>query len=241
VYGTAFTLTALGLYASLSRSAMVNVLIVGVALVVVPYDIRKGGRRMIAVTGVLLVAATLAPGAVQMVRESEDDVVKASLGRFVATLDAAMEGAESLDAAGGNRLTSWSRALHLWTDHPLLGVGYKALVPLYRMLADNSVIVILVETGAVGLALFLVFIAAVFRSSVRAYTGGRPGGREVLILFAGQTLHGLTADTLTFPGSMTIVVICFVAWHQLVRYNWPEGVKVYTLEAYAELQSRRAV
>lgn len=76
--------------------------------------------------------------------------------------------------ANYDRLDRWFAAYHMWQDHPMLGVGYGAYPEVYeeyvvfteaysteiRMGAHNLYLEILAELGTVGLALFMLILAA---------------------------------------------------------------------------------
>lgn len=72
--------------------------------------------------------------------------------------------------ASSGRFETWSKALAIIQDHPqylLFGVGYKTL-PFTRLfhqelITDNGFLNLLLETGILGLAAFLLFSAAVLK------------------------------------------------------------------------------
>lgn len=105
----------------------------------------------------------------------------------------------SFEDAGSlnTRLSKWGGALDLWANNPLLGVGIP--VSDWRWL-DGWYVRVLVETGVVGLAAWLWFMADTYRhvistTTVRAYATGVVG---VLVVMGVASVFGeryLTINT----------------------------------------------
>jgi O-antigen ligase len=208
--------TAAGIYACLSRAAVANLLVVGFLICVLP----KRGRSSLAkaqMVGALCCGMMLLFVISKETREHVLGQLQFAGLRMLSTWTAASQGVEALDDSGANRLTTWSRALDIWEDHPLLGTGYKNLGQEYGITADNTMILALVETGLVGAIFFGLCVAAVFRRAALMYIRRIPGGREVVIFLAGQAVHSILVDTITFTGSMPIVVLIGLA---LARRDW---------------------
>lgn len=112
-------------------------------------------RRIVAIyafLGVVLVAAILLPG-------SAKDVV---MSRIEQTIDPKGERYETaigieVDTSTGVRLQQWSNSFRMWLASPILGTGVSTFG------ADAMYPRVLVETGAVGLGMFLWLIGRLLR------------------------------------------------------------------------------
>ena len=102
----------------------------------------------------------------------------------------------------------WRTALRIARDHPWTGVGLMDMKPLFARHADpaytgvihghfhSNFLQMLAAAGAIGLAAFLLFLAAIARALVRAFrTAHDPLGRAIAIgglaAFAGFLVEGL--------------------------------------------------
>ncbi len=117
--------------------------------------------------------------------------------------------------ASSGRFETWSRVLSIMAENPqylLFGVGYKTL-PYTRLfhseiITDNGYLNLLLETGILGLAGFLFFCAAVFRTFYRLARIGR--GSSVFwstLLFSfwcGECVQTLAADAYTYWRNMAV-------------------------------------
>lgn len=178
-----------GLLATLSRGAWMGWLVGVVCLTVL---VGPHGRRLhLGLAGLVLtvVAATV--------------TYPAAWARFLSSLDPQ----RNLD-----RLLLWRAALRMVADHPWTGVGFGAFVreyPSYRLEGDpntappfahNLPLSLAAETGLVGLAAFLVFLAAVIRAGLRAVLrappAGRPARAAVLSALAAVLAQQLVDGTL---------------------------------------------
>jgi len=86
------------------------------------------------------------------------------------------------DYSTAERLAHWIAGIHMFLDHPILGVGignYPDAYPKYAITiftlplghAHNYYINIAAETGFIGLVVYLLFLLAIFVAAVRAYRG----------------------------------------------------------------------
>ena len=182
----------LGLGATESRGGLLAA-IVGIVLALV---VAKHGRAYV----VVLVAAVVGVGAVW----------------FAGTPDA-WDRVTSTADSGNGRGSLWRVAGRMFKDHPVIGVGldnYQVHAPNYTResgqlefvnfiaekphVVHNVYLQVLVETGIVGLALFLSIVGASLRAAIRAArrfeelgdTEGAAISRAVLV----ATVAGLTAS-----------------------------------------------
>jgi len=119
--------------------------------------------------------------------------------------------------ASSGRLDTWFRVLSLLQSHPqylLFGVGYKTL-PFTRLfhkeiITDNGFLNLLLETGVLGLAGFLVFSAAVFRKflGLARQSDGVPRFWSALMFsfWCGEWVQMLAVDAYTFWRNMIVFV-----------------------------------
>jgi hypothetical protein len=116
------------------------------------------------------------------------------------------------------RLTSWQALLDFIARNPLtaiFGIGYKTLpysnVAGERLIADNTYLSLLVETGIVGLAAFLCMNGAILRSAWRAAKSTRPEaaffGKWIFCFWCGEVVQMLSGDLITY-------------WRVLPVYFW---------------------
>ena len=206
IFAAVAALTFIGLHASLSRSAMLNVAVVA-AVLVLPSNPKQATPVRFAGIGLILTITLIG---VMFIGSSPAGVDAASwvpIQRVIETATSLSDGMEALNWSGGGRLTGWARGIAIWSDFPLFGVGYKALLAKYGVYSDNNYVLALVETGVFGAGGLLMLVAACTIGFVRLYAAGVPAARTALALWCGQVVHGLTADTFTFMGSMPMVLI----------------------------------
>jgi O-antigen ligase len=195
---------------SYSRGSIVNVLITTGTLL----WLRRGsvhfkiGRVLIAGTFVLLIAAV----AVQLVLPSFSanywSRIAASL-QYVST---------SPNGVLSGRLTNWAILLDFLEREPwaaVFGVGYKTL-PYSdyvgaRVIADNTYLQLLVETGIVGLTAFLGLNITILKTGLRAarsrITTTQIFGQWIFCFWAGQMAQMFSGDLITY-------------WRVLPVYFW---------------------
>jgi O-antigen ligase len=115
------------------------------------------------------------------------------------------------------RVASWQAivaflAAHPW--HAILGIGYKTLPYsdfIGHVVADNMYLSLLVETGMVGLAAFLLLNFAILRTAWRAARRGNAQasffGTWIFCFWIGQLFQMLSGDLFTY-------------WRVLPLYFW---------------------
>ncbi|HEY3824651.1 MAG TPA: O-antigen ligase family protein [Bryobacteraceae bacterium] len=107
------------------------------------------------------------------------------------------------------RLAHWKTLVDFLAQHPwplLFGIGYKT-IPYTAMfgagaVADNTYLSLLVETGIVGLTVFLLLNAAILRTSYRAARSDNSHasffGGWMLCFWCGEMVQMLSGDLITY-------------------------------------------
>jgi O-antigen ligase len=199
----AVVITAPGLMICVSRSALVHLFAAGSLAVLLP---SANGRWRRIAAGVT-VAATLA---VTLTWCVPNDTMLAGLRERVVEMYTGLSlASEVVDQVSSGRLTNWSMAFDVWLERPLLGVGYKALIPLYGFPGDNTFLLALAETGMLGLTALAVLFGGFLCHGAAA--PWEPLRRILLLLWTGQLVHSLNVDMITFSASMSCVLLIAVA------------------------------
>lgn len=168
---------------SVSRSAILAIAIVFVILLVGwPPQWRR--RALLLAPFVVVGLRVLVPGLVGTIRS------------LFANLAA--------DPSISGRTDDYGVVFHLYGAHPLLGRGLFTFVPRYYRILDNQVIMWLIELGALGTAVVLVFVAVGYFSARGARRRSIEAGRRHLALalsagIAGVLFSYVTFDTWGFP------------------------------------------
>jgi hypothetical protein len=202
-----------GMYASLSRSAVVNsVVSLTVLAALHPDGVRKftlARFSLIAITCTIF-AAILAFSDSPNLKALIPYGAYTRLDRLAHPLLVAVglgAGPENLDRLSSGRISNWREISTLFTDNWLVGAGYRYLSLKEHLPADNMYIMTYAEIGVVGGIVFslLVLIPALHfgKNSVRDRFVSRIG----LSLWLGQLVHAVFADTFTFYMSMPIVLM----------------------------------
>ncbi|QLK60017.1 polymerase [Enterobacteriaceae bacterium Kacie_13] len=101
-----------------------------------------------------------------------------------------LSGANQEDISSG-RFTTWALLLGLVGDNPLLGVGYRLSTEKYGLIPDNMFLSLSVETGVIGLLLYLSFLTSL---CVLVYKNNR----DKFALIVAYVISGLFIDISTF-------------------------------------------
>ena len=214
---------AVAIYVSMSRAAVLNVLVMAAAQSVAL--LRRGVRlRYVAASLalVLLVAGFFhLSGTLDAGLGWENKGLRIIAGRFATIANGLTADPDQINAFTGNRLRSWGTCFDLWLEHPLAGVGYKAAVAHFGVFPDNVYMMSLLEMGAVGFLLVLSLFLGFWIWALRRAAAGSETALMVSVAWAGQLAHGLTADTLTFPASMSLAIaFAALAWRlSAARYS----------------------
>jgi len=194
----AVPLTA-ALFFSYSRASVLSVVVSVAAMLVVRWRDVKWSRALIGAcaAGVLVAVAvgSLAPG-----------LIAWWWTRAQTTLQLAFSAS---DAALSGRVSSWSIIGSFVVDHPmraLLGVGYKTLpysdVLGRPVVADNTYLSALIETGIAGLAALCALHFAILRATWRAARSSDSStafyGVWAFSFWVGEIVQMSAADLLTY-------------------------------------------
>lgn len=101
-----------------------------------------------------------------------------------------LSGANQEDISSG-RFTTWVLLLGLVGDNPLLGVGYRLSTEKYGLIPDNMFLSLSVETGVIGLLLYLSFLTSL---CVLVYKNNR----DKFALIIAYVISGIFIDISTF-------------------------------------------
>jgi O-antigen ligase len=107
------------------------------------------------------------------------------------------------------RLATWTVLTNFIVSQPwhaVFGIGYKTLPYTHfvgtEVIADNTYLSLLVETGLVGLVAFLVLNGFILRAGLRAARSGNPRavflGEWIFCFWAGEMVQMLSGDLITY-------------------------------------------
>lgn len=194
---------------SYSRASVLNVCVAATVLACI-----HGGRARRSVM-VLVAALVTAGGAIQLAAP------KLSANYWGRLLGSFSFFSESPDQVLSGRLSHWQvlydfLAREPW--HGVFGIGYKTLPYSTfigsKVIADNTYLGLLVETGLVGLAAFLALNIAILRTGWVARRSARPQaqffGEWIFCFWCGQLVQMLSGDLITY-------------WRVLPVYFWVLG------------------
>lgn len=188
-----------------SRGAWIGAL-AGGAVMVALAPRRRASLAVLVLVTLLLATAAIGPG-------------RASLGRRL----------ETIPSVGSNldRVSLWTGALRAFRAHPILGTGYGTFPrvwPRYRAddrvdvpTAHNLYLNFAAETGLVGLAAFLAFVAAALGGLWRRVTATRGDARTdglwaacfaaVVAMLVHQLVDGTVASVHTGFGFLALLAL----------------------------------
>jgi hypothetical protein len=213
---------ATALMLSYSRASVLNV---AIAMTAYAFLKRARIRRMLA--GALIGSAVAAVA------------VEAIYPSFAANYWSHLTGtirylAERPDGVLSGRLTNWRVLLDFIRSHPwetLFGIGYKTLPYTTYLsdpvIADNTWLSLLVETGLAGLGTFLALLTLILKTTLRATKSPRPQtaflGRWTFCFWCGEAVQMMSGDLLTY-------------WRVLPVYLWALGaaLRAVALDGTAE-------
>lgn len=210
VLGAAGAVFVTALIFSYSRGSVINLVCAALTLAWLRRDaVRvKRGRALMA----LICLALTAGIAVQTLLPS----FSANYwSRITGTIESI---SSSPDSVLSGRLTSWIFLGDFLKREPwtaIFGIGYKTLpysdYAGATVVADNTWLQLLVETGIIGLLSFLALNGAILRTGLRAARSARPAGRIfgewIFCFWVGEAIQMLSGDLITY-------------WRVLPVYFW---------------------
>jgi len=194
---------------SYSRASVLNVCVAAAVLACI-----HGGRARRSLA-VLLAVLTGAAVAVQLAAP------KLSANYWGRLLGSFSFFGESPDQVLSGRLGHWQTLYNFLAHEPwhgVFGIGYKTLPYSTfvgsKVIADNTYLGLLVETGVVGLAAFIALNIVILRTGWLARRSGRPQaqffGEWIFCFWCGQLVQMLSGDLMTY-------------WRVLPVYFWVLG------------------
>jgi hypothetical protein len=220
------------IYVSMSRAAVLDVLVMAAVQSFVL--LMRGGRVRYLVASAAIGLAIF--GFFQMGTELdagsswESRSARVVFGRFATIAQGLTSDVDRLNTFSGNRLRSWLACYDLWLENPMGGVGYKSSKIQYGVIPDNVYMMALVEMGIGGFILVLLVFFGFWSWALRRAAQGGTVALMISVAWAGQLAHGLTADTLTFPASMSLA-IAFAAMAWRIEAAGPRRWKLYSSAA----------
>jgi Flp pilus assembly protein TadD len=237
-------------------------LVAGIALVYAEHVLRDRivlGRRARRAIGAVLAVGVVAGGAGAVLVKTHGDPLGRVSSAWTQFTDAGSEvdaGQSHLASLGSTRYDFWRVALDVWRDHPLLGIGQDNYADAYARRRHNAFeeprwahslpLRLLAHTGAVGAALFLVFLGAVAIAAAGAWrrargAGGRAAVGAALLPGVVWIVHGSVDWLWEFPALSGPALALAGAAVALGRPGAEEPVEAEAeAEAGAELQPRAA-
>lgn len=185
---------------SSSRASVVAVAVAGFAFLCIR---GRSAGKLLAGSMILLGVAALA------VRLASPEFFTHYWSRIEASLQYALS---SPDGVLSGRISTWKLIAGFLISHPwqtIFGIGYKTM-PYTSYLgapvvADNTYLSLLVETGIVGLSAFLLLNAAILRTAFRARASFF--GAWIFCFWCGEMVQMLSGDLITY-------------WRVLPVYFW---------------------
>ena len=197
---------------SYSRASLLNLLVACMALAFL---------RRVRMWRALALALAAAVAAILGVRALWPSFSASYWARIVSSLQYFWS---SPDGVLSGRVSHWNLLMDFLIREPwhgLFGIGYKTLPYTdfvgARVIADNTYLGLLVETGVVGLALFLALNRAILRAGLRAARSSNPRavffGEWIFCFWAGEMIQMFSGDLITY-------------WRVLPVYFWVLGTAV---------------
>lgn len=146
-----------------------------------------------------------------------------------------------LQSGATGRDEAWAEGLKIWSDNPLLGVGYRTHeqhMHFTRLNAHNALIAMLADTGVLGFLLYVGFLAASYFAAIRGIAD--PKLRlliaAIVVSYALAGLFERRAINVGNAYSITFILACLVALRhaRFPAVAGPERVRVMPRPAYVE-------
>ncbi len=221
----AFSVILVGLYASSSRSALVNVFASIAAFFLLSGESFKHRLKILSRVLVAAIFAVLffyALGQTGVI-DNTDFLTERMFGGF--------DNKSDINSLSAGRIDNWNWMYHVFLSNWLTGIGYSALFSAFDVPADNLYIKAFVETGFFGGASLI--LAALFTLvALGKKSRGIKVSKIALCLFIGQLTNALFVDIFTFYSSMPMVLLICVSAATIRRtpsnppsYGFPSGTK----------------
>jgi O-antigen ligase len=213
-----------GLLLTLSRQGVIGMILAVLVLLAWP----PFRRKLFALLGIVVVVAALNMGT--LINQRDAAVVGSRLSLVGERLQTLTEGRQ---VKQDQRVKIWSAAPAMIADRPFFGVGaanYSVWSPRYNVLeapgvafdhAHNVFLTVAIEEGIVGLAVFLLFLAAVVAAGVGALRSGGPDKPLALAIVAalvaelGMGIVDYPPRTNAIMGTIMLLIGALVAYDRL--------------------------
>jgi O-antigen ligase len=203
---TGFVVFSGALIFSFSRASAVNLLVAGIAYLLI---------RGVSIRRFLTTSAVLGVTTAGILRFTSPQFFAHYLTRLAATFQFFQEAPNRVLSG---RIASWETITAFLAQHPwdaVLGIGYKTLPYSHYagdgLVADNTYLSLLVETGFVGLIVFVFLNAAILRTALRAARSSQQRasffGTWMFCFWCGELVQMMSGDLITY-------------WRVLPLYFW---------------------
>lgn len=200
----AFSVILIGLYASSSRSALVNVIGSIAAFFLLPGEKLKYRLKILSRVLVAVIFAVLffyALGQTGII-DNTDFLTERMFGGF--------ENKSDINSLSAGRIDNWNWMYHIFLSNWLTGIGYSALFSAFDVPADNLYIKAFVETGFFG-GMSLILAALCTLVALGKKSRGIKIAKIALCLFIGQLINAFFVDIFTFYSSMPMVLLICIS------------------------------
>lgn len=171
IFGGLILCLLINIYLSMSRSLMVAMIVYFIANLVLERKIKPATLFIIIAGAITLLIVGM-----------NNEYLTSFWGR--------LSGANQEDISSG-RFTTWALLLGLVGDNPLLGVGYRLSTEKYGLIPDNMFLSLSVETGVIGLLLYLSFLMSLCMLVYK-------NNRDKFSLIIAYVISGIFIDISTF-------------------------------------------
>jgi O-antigen ligase len=190
------------LYGSVSRSAFLGLIAAACVGLIFPVPRSWRSAQLRVSLRLALLSVLLAVAFVFIAPHSAWRTATFINQRLVYGTFGALLNVEEANRITSGRIENWTNYLPYVLENPLTGIGYKALILERGIPPDNNYLSVLVETGLIGLALFLVFLGGTFIALFFAYLRGNPFAWTLLLVWSAQAAMALAIDVITFWGTI---------------------------------------
>jgi hypothetical protein len=194
-------LTLGGLYASLSRGAVLNGL---AAFLAFPFlSLSRLWRRRVRRQAIIVAGAAVVLPLVVLIMYPKacNHVIELIRSRASDVLLDTFQMPGSVSAGDSGRMEKWVDLIVRFGQQSYTGIGYKTLKSEATFPADNNFLAALVETGPMGFAALGAFFVTVI-SGLIAASRRYPPAAFLVAVWIGQLAQALTSDVMTFWGTM---------------------------------------
>lgn len=140
------------------------------------------------------------------------------------TSDSDLQQSSAISATSlANRLAYWDGALAMWQNSPWSGVGLGNFPTLYPRFQNNlwtfsssphnSLLLILTETGAIGLVLWIFFLSNIWQKILRVWKKSESRHKNIILLLGLSLLGSFLKSLLDFDWEVPAIALLW--WFEL--------------------------